>query len=445
MPYLLLRFLLLLLIIVNAGVRLSLSDGDALITQQSGATNANLPAPFLVDHAALSSALTSAAPTAGSLPPPVDPGALLIWAEPATVWMEVALRLIVVDSTAPPRAARDLMLLSVALHDGMTAADAARAAGQPISTDALFAEIAMRILAVLHPLHADAIRSTAEPAAWVGVWRGDATPEAVISSRVLGAAVADAVLAWAAADGADAPVGEPLRLESAPGRWAPTPPFFEAAQFPHWGEVRTVVIGDPAQLRATPPPAWNDPTMEHERTRFETTQAQLRAMDRQLAAAWAAGPGTVTPPGMWMQRAITLVRRDALITPDATRVYALLGIALHDVAVTCWESKYHYQIARPIQWLGERNPDWQPFLNTPPHPSYPSGHASFSGAASTVLSAFFPNNAHQLTLEAEAATKSRIVAGIHWSMDGVAGLAQGRAVAEQVLDHAGIDPAPPLP
>ncbi len=262
---------------------------------------------------------------------------------------------------------------------------------------------------------------------------------------MLGAAVADAVLAWAVADGADAPVGEPLLLESAPDRWAPTPPFFEAAQLPHWGAVRTVVIGDPTTVRLSAPPAWDDPAMDAERRSFQTAQDQLSAADRELAAAWAAGVGTATPPGMWMERAIGLVRRDALSTPAATHVYAGLGVALHDVAVACWETKYHYQVARPIQWLGEHKPDWKPFLATPPHPSYPSGHASFSGAAGTILAAFFPNDAAQLLAEAKSAAASRIVGGIHWPMDGVAGIKQGREVAERVLDHAGIDPAPPLP
>jgi hypothetical protein len=388
------------------------------------------------DVAALSKALPTTYAPEAIPPPPADPAELDAWNEPASAWMELALRFIAADDTAPPRAARDLMLLGVALHDGLSAGVAARAAGTPISDDALLAAIAPRILAYSHPLHAETAQRAAATATWAGVWRGAAEAETIRPSQELGAAVAAAILAWAAADGADAPVGEPAPLPAGPGRWAPTPPWYEAAQLAQWGAVRTVAIGDPAAFRAAEPPAWDDPAMRDEYLAFETAQGALTAEDRALADAWAAGAGTVTPPGMWMQRAIGLVRQDRLATPEAARVYAVLGVALHDAAVACWESKYHYQVARPIQWITVKKSDWKPHLATPPHPSYPSGHASFSGAASTVLAAFFPAEADQLAAEAQSAAWSRVVGGIHWPMDGVAGLAQGRAVAARVLEHA---------
>jgi hypothetical protein len=393
--------------------------------------------PWLIaDVAALSNALPAAHSPEAIPPSPADPAELDAWNEPASAWMELALRFIAADDTPPPRAARDLMLLGVALHDGILAADHARAAGTPISDDALLAVIAPRILAYTHPIHAETAQRAAAPATWAGVWRGAAAAEMIRPSQELGTAVAAAVLDWAAADGADTPVGELQPPLAEPGRWAPTPPWYEAAQLPQWGAVRTVAIGDPVAFRAAAPPAWDDPAMHEEYRAFETAQNALSADDRALADAWAAGAGTVTPPGMWMQRAIGLVRQERLATPAAAHVYAALGVALHDAAVACWESKYHYQVARPIQWLAVKKSDWKPHLLTPPHPSYPSGHASFSGAASTVLAAFFPVAADQLAAEARSAAWSRVVGGIHWPMDGVAGLAQGRAVAERVLEHA---------
>lgn len=439
--WLFLRVLTVLLFVLSTAVRFV--NGDPANPAAADRELAGAPAaPLLVDPAPLDVAF----PLAGVADvPPLDAAALTVWEEPASAWMATALRLIVADNTAPPRAARDLMLLGAALHDGLRAAEQAEAAGHVIDAHALFAEIARRVLMYVHPLHADLVRQAADQATWVGVWRGDAPAAAVVPSRALGAAVAEAVLAWAAADGADRPVGEPQLRTEAPGRWAPTPPFFEPAQLPAWGAVRTVAVADPAQVQAPPPPAWDSPVMQGEQRAFAAAQQQLSAADRTLAAAWAAGAGTVTPPGMWMERAMGLVKRDALATPAATQVYAVLAVALHDAAVACWASKSAYQVARPIQWYSLEAPDWQPLLATPPHPSYPSGHASFSGAGGAVLAAFFPNDAAQLEAEAEAAAWSRVVGGIHWPMDGVAGLAQGRAVAAQALQHAGRTPVPNRP
>ena len=59
---------------------------------------------------------------------------------------------------------------------------------------------------------------------------------------------------------------------------------------------------------------------------------------------------------------------------------------------------------------------------TPPFPSYVSGHSSTSGAASTVLVAFFPADATRLRAMAEEAAVSRLYGGIHYRSDNEAGL-----------------------
>jgi membrane-associated phospholipid phosphatase len=65
----------------------------------------------------------------------------------------------------------------------------------------------------------------------------------------------------------------------------------------------------------------------------------------------------------------------------------------------------------------------------PPFPSYPSGHATFSAAASEVLASFFPQDAARLRYLAEEASLSRVYAGIHYRFDSEAGLQSGRQLA----------------
>jgi hypothetical protein len=41
---------------------------------------------------------------------------------------------------------------------------------------------------------------------------------------------------------------------------------------------------------------------------------------------------------------------------------------------------------------------WEPLLVTPPHPDYPSAHATFSGAAETVLKTFFGSDTVEVSV-----------------------------------------------
>lgn len=367
--------------------------------------------------------------------PPAPPDAALLeqWREPASRWMDAELRAITAEWSDPPHAARALMLLGVAMNDALVVAEAARAQGLEVSDHAASAEAASRVLAYTHPLLDGAVSGERESATWAGVWRGETTVAGVLNGRNLGAAVAEQVLAWAAADGAADPTPLFVLPAVAPGVWAPTAPDYELPQEPSWSRVRTVAIGDPASVRAPAPPAWGSSEMEAQLTAFAATQAALTDEQRTLVRTWAGGAGTVTPPGLWVRIAQQLVAAHKLAPAEAAGLYAALGVALHDAAVACWETKYHYMLARPVQALRERNPAFAPLLKTPPHPSYPSGHASFSGAASELLAAAFPEAAASLRQQASDAARSRVYGGIHWPMDGEAGLAQGALVAQLVL------------
>lgn len=80
------------------------------------------------------------------------------------------------------------------------------------------------------------------------------------------------------------------------------------------------------------------------------------------------------------------------------------------------------------------DPSWLPLLVTPPFPSYVSGHSTTSGAASTVLAAFFPAQAGTLMAMAEEAAISRLYGGIHFAIDNNAGLELGRRIGAVAVD-----------
>ena len=98
------------------------------------------------------------------------------------------------------------------------------------------------------------------------------------------------------------------------------------------------------------------------------------------------------------------------------------------------------------------DPTWTPLWATPAFPAYSSGHSSFSGAAQVVLQSFYGKNfaftdsgdptqhfaARSFTSFEQAANEagwSRIVGGIHFMSDNLAGLAAGRQIGAAVVSN----------
>ncbi len=169
-------------------------------------------------------------------------------------------------------------------------------------------------------------------------------------------------------------------------------------------------------------------------------------------------------PVLW-QNALRYISQNYLNdTGDSARMYALAEAALADAQIACWESKYFYNFWRPITAirLGDQdgNPetevdlDWQPLINTPNFPEYPSGHASTSGAISHVLRLFFGSdelnfqmtttnpNAPQKTRTftrfsqaEEEVVDARVYVGIHYRNTDTTSRAQGLRVANWVFKN----------
>ena len=72
---------------------------------------------------------------------------------------------------------------------------------------------------------------------------------------------------------------------------------------------------------------------------------------------------------------------------------------------------------------------------TPRHPAYPSGHSTYSSAASTILKYFFPDEATELDKLSENIGEARLWAGVHWRSDHDAGVLLGKAVGKLVRDQ----------
>jgi hypothetical protein len=385
-------------------------------------------------------------------------------ADAVLTWNEVALDLIRRDRTPPPAASRHLAILHAAIADAVNAIYQTHKpyrvtlrATEPIDPAATVAACAHRVLTELHPrqtAHLDAQRGRALAA----------IPDSGAKTRgvQLGRHVAERILAWRRDDGSGRVVG--YHAAAANGIWRPTPPAFAAALLPQWSELVPFGVRDRRTFR---PPAPPEVTGKEYASEFDEVKriggrnSRARTAEQSIIAwFWDDGPGTCTPPGHWNQIAREASLHKKLLLPENARLFALLNIALADAAVVCWDCKYHFKLWRPVTAIREAdrdgNPDtageagWQPLLNTPPFPSYTSGHSTFSGAAATILEKFFGSDDMDFSVgsdgfpgqrrvfkgfaqAAREAGMSRIYGGIHYECDNREGLAMGKAVALEVF------------
>ena len=96
-------------------------------------------------------------------------------------------------------------------------------------------------------------------------------------------------------------------------------------------------------------------------------------------------------------RAAATTRGNSLV--DNARLFALLNMAGADSQIACWHWKYQFNFWRPVTAIRAADsaknaaltsdPNWESLLDTPAHPDYPSGHATYGGAAAEVLKAVF--------------------------------------------------------
>jgi membrane-associated phospholipid phosphatase len=193
---------------------------------------------------------------------------------------------------------------------------------------------------------------------------------------------------------------------------------------PLWGMVRPWFMSSGDEFRPGPPPAFGSPEFVRALAEVRSYSDQRTPGQLQIALFWADGPGTATPPGHWNEIAADLIRRYHLDEQRAARVLAYMNTAVMDAGISCWDAKFEYWLIRPSQ----ADPEITTPVGLPNFPSYTSGHASFSGAASEVLGHYFPAERRRMRSLADEAAMSRVYGGIHYRFDSDRGLEAGQAI-----------------
>lgn len=277
-------------------------------------------------------------------------------------------------------------------------------------------------------------------------------------SRDYGRAVADAVFNWSLTDG-----GHQAYLNNFPsdyippegaGAWVPTLPLNQKAMLPYWGNNRAMVADNengPIDPPAPPPFSTIEGSSFYDAA-FEvySTRLHLSPVQQTIALYWADGGGSFTPAGHNIAIAIQMIRNHNLDLSEAAVLLAKLGIAENDAGIVCWRAKFNTNVLRPISFIRSFiDPSWTPLINTPPFPTYTSGHSTLSGAAAAILSAeignnvaftdsskiadgFSPRSFINFDMAAQEAASSRLYGGIHYRFDNENGYRCGQLIADNV-------------
>ena len=286
----------------------------------------------------------------------------------------------------------------------------------------------------------------------------------------IGAAAAANILTLRSNDGRFPPNPPPFLGSTAIGQWRPTPsllpgppPSMAPGLTPWVATVRPFTMQHDSQFRVDPPPALTSElwavNYNEVKTLGSLTSTTRTPEQTDMGYFWAD-----SGPVLWQNALRYISRTYVTDIDDSARMFALAETAMADAQIACWDSKYFYNFWRPITAirLGDQDgnpatgvdPTWQPLINTPNFPEYPSGHADISGAVSHMLQLFFGTDelSFQMTTTTVLAQKktrtfarfsqaeqevidARVYVGFHYRNSDTTAAAQGRSVANWVFRH----------
>lgn len=365
----------------------------------------------------------------------------------------------------PPYTARALAYLSVAQYDALVSAWAYKnkfkrnapasfdpsistllpATGLPAypSEDAVVAAASYAILVAMFPGEVPYLDEKLAEAKNVRYWAGMNVESEITAGEALGKAVGAKVMTKAKTDGMSAANNQALTegmIESVKSRgikdiWISQEAPKRPPMLPNYGAVNTWNFDRKTleQIRPTIPYLVGSSEWQKELDELvKINKSQTREQAR-IANYWSDGAGSYTPPGHWHRAAANEGHKAKFSEVRMARTLALVGTALMDAGIACWDTKYYYYTPRPQQFGIKTS------VGLPNFPSYTSGHSTFSAAAATVLGAIFPEKAKVFEDNAKEASDSRVYGLIHFRVDCEMGLEHGKKIGNYAIERAKTD------
>jgi PAP2 superfamily len=394
----------------------------------------------------------------------------------AWTWFELLYDVVKVERTPPPEASRVYGITAVALYESIVAGtkenrslvgqlnDLISVAEPERNKERHWLTVANAVIAntvrglypTMSPASLEAINKLEQK--FASQYQAQVPKQEYEHSVTYGQAVATAILEWAATDELSIYDNCPYVPLSLAGAWEPTPPLFNPNPLqPCWGLIRPMVLTSGEECAPPGYPRFSAAaSSDFFAAAFEVYSVVRGLTDEQKAIAdfWSDAAGaTGTPPGHWIAIVSQIARKDGLSLAEASEAYTRVGIAVHDAFIGCWNTKYVYNLQRPVTYINDNiDVNWMPYLVTPNFPSYTSGHSTQSGAAASVLTDMFsvkrfedtthidhallppqkPRTFESFREAAAEAAISRLYGGIHYRFDNEHGLASGECIGRAI-------------
>jgi hypothetical protein len=281
----------------------------------------------------------------------------------------------------------------------------------------------------------------------------------------LGQQIAEKIVALRSTDGAAVKVA--FTAKSGTGLYQLTPPQSPPAILAQWGSVTPFVLRSRTGLDLKGAPATTTAQFARDFDEVKAVGARnstTRTADQTAAAIF----WTVQTAVPWHAAARAASAAKGLSLSENARLFAMLSVACADSQIIAFEEKYKRPHWRPITAIRAATDlniaalkgdiGWEPLLVTPPHPEYPSAHATFSGAAEAVLRGFFGRDEVDVSVTApgpfgvtrsyrkfseltEEVDNARVWGGIHFRSADADGSEIGRKIGEITLREFANSPA----
>lgn len=415
-------------------------------------------------------------------------------------WNQFASEMIVTDTTVqnPGMVTRSLAMMNLAIYDsiattsgtqsfysydGSVTALAGNASGQAAAIQSAYT--------VLSSIYGDQQATLDNYLSTSLAALGSGTQ--VTNGIQLGTQIGQAIIAERANDGYDAMVQ--YSPSNAPGSWQPDPvnPGQEAWG-PAWGSVQTFALQSPGSFSPGASPALDSQAYAdayNETMLLGAYDSAARTAEQtEVGLFWAYDRlGMGTPMVLYNDILRTVAVQQGNTLQQNAEMFARATVAMADAGVVAWDSKFEYDLWRPVTGIrrGDEDgnagttadPGWTPLGApdgenligfTPPFPTYLSGHATFGGALFGTLIEFFGTDDIAFTISSEELEhllanpdlmalygldlddsertfasfseamaengRSRVYLGIHWNYDDTVGQETGQLVAQSIAGGA---------
>ena len=270
-------------------------------------------------------------------------------------------------------------------------------------------------------------------------------------SALFGKSIAQLIFDWSKTDNAsiaNAPYTPPLA-----GSMGSDTSGVSRTFGPYWGNNRLFVQGSLDGSAPVPPPAYStDPSSDFYKMAKDVYDVSQTLTPEQTATGLFYRDNPGYGGGHYLSILEQVLQQEQPQLDFTAMVFAKTSIGIVDAGIGCWQTKYLYNIERPITYIRDvlGYSTWAPLFPTPNFPEYTSGHCAIAGVFSEILTSVFGKHYHftdhsydylgmaprsfdSFTDFELDVSDARVFAGIHYRNSCVKAVSQGEAIGRNII------------